>query len=304
MLLSYLPIKFTLCFSHPVLADTPPLFILRSMLGKNLHSMSCIAHQNKCPECMYNRTCAYAFLFETILPTDNNVTPGRDRASHPFVFSSGTFSSGTEISEYDFTITLLGKAIDYLPYIYAAFVRAGKDGIFKSRTPFEVVRVEVDGNNILLDTEHLDTSVTSKIWQIDLALPEKKGEVLIELKTPVRFKYGGKYGTDFSSQDFFACLYRRAKTLCSLYGDAAEDFSFNPSDKNKIIEKNLSWQDNRHYSARQKEAMNIGGALGTIKLQGSFSAHEQNLIEFSRLFNAGKNTNFGLGQLDFWTKWE
>lgn len=304
MLISYLPVQFSLNFSHPVYVDTSPLFILRSMLGKNLHSMSCIAHQNKCPECMYNRTCAYAFLFETILPVNNIVAPGRDRASHPFVFTGGTLETDNEISRYDFTITLFGKAIDYLPYIYAALVRAGNDGLFKSRTQFTVTSVEIEGKNILLSPEHLDTSVTSKIWQTDLTLAEKKGEVLIELKTPLRFKYGGKYGTDFSAQDFIACLYRRTKTLCTLYGSADENYSYKFAEDNKITERHLTWLDNRHYSARQKDTMNLGGVVGTIKLKGSFSAIEQNLLEFNKLFNAGKNTNFGLGQLDFWTKWE
>ena len=304
MTLSYLPVHFVLHFAQPVFADTPPLFILRSMLGKNLHSMSCIAHQNQCPECMYNRTCAYAFLFETILPADNNVTPDRDRASHPFVFTSGTLRTGTEIREYNFTITLLGKAIDYLPYIYAAFVRAGKDGIFKSRTQFEVVGVEVDGTNILLDSEHLDTCVSPKLWQPDFECSDKKGEILVELKTPLRFKYGGKYGTDFSAQDFFACLYRRTKTLCTLYGDWDDSTEYNPTKEIEITERNLKWQDYCHYSARQKKAMNLGGALGTFKLSETFTAIEQNLLQFASFFNAGKNTNFGLGQLDFWTKWE
>ena len=27
-------------------------------------------------------------------------------------------------------------------------------------------------------------------------------------------------------------------------------------------------------------------------------------LDFARIANAGKNTNFGLGQLDFWAKWE
>lgn len=304
MFICYLPIHFGIKFSSPIHSDTPSLFILRSMLGKELRSMCCIARQNKCPDCMCSKTCAYAFLFETILPVENEIAPGRDRASHPFAFTGGSLFSGDTISEYGFTITLFGKACEYLPYIYAAFVRAGKNGLFKSRTPFSVTKVCVCEKNVLIDTEHIDTSVPAKTWSLDLSKENRNGEILVELKTPLRFKYGGKYGTDFSAQDFFKCLYRRARTLCSLYGNADNMPDYIPSDEIVIAERKLGWEDFRHYSARQKEEMCLGGALGTLKLKGAATAMEQSILEFNRISNAGKNTNFGLGQFDYWTKWE
>ena len=44
-------------------------------------------------------------------------------------------------------------------------------------------------------------------------------EILIELRSPLRFKVNGKYTKDFSASDFMNCLYHRAKTLCQLYGE-------------------------------------------------------------------------------------
>lgn len=304
MILAYLPISFHLQFDSPVYTDTPPLFILRSMLGKQLRSMCCIAHKNKCPDCMYNKTCAYAFLFETILPVENKIAPGRDRASHPFAFTGGSLFSGDTISEYGFTITLFGKACEYFPYIYAAFVRAGKNGLFKSRTPFSVTKVCVGEKNILIDSEHIDTTTPASFWKFNTDLPSKNGEVLVDLHSPLRFKYGGKYGMGFTGQDFMCCLYRRMQTLCTLYGSLDSELEYVAGKEIEIADKRLDWKDNKHYSARQKKEMSLGGVTGTFKLQGAFSAMEQNLLEFNKLFNAGKNTNFGLGQFDFWTKWE
>jgi hypothetical protein len=84
MKLKYLPINFTIKFSDFVHIDVNPLFIMRSMIGKNLRSMCCISKRSICAECMYNKTCAYAFLFETILLQENSLLPGTNRASHPF----------------------------------------------------------------------------------------------------------------------------------------------------------------------------------------------------------------------------
>ena len=153
---TYLPVHFFLCFDTAVYADNSPVFVLRSVLGKQLRSMCCIARTNKCPTCLYNKTYAYATIFETILGQDNAVQPGRDRASHPFAVS----------------------------------------------------------------------------------------------------------------------------------------------------DVQVAWRDTTHYSARQKRAMALGGVQGKIRLEGEFSPFELALLEFNHICNAGKNTNFGLGQMDYWTKWE
>ena len=72
MQVQYLPVSFFLKFEQSVFADTNPIFILRSMMGKNLRSMCCISKKSTCPECLYNRTCAYSYLFETILPQNRS----------------------------------------------------------------------------------------------------------------------------------------------------------------------------------------------------------------------------------------
>lgn len=311
MQFSYLPIHIELSFAAPVLADNQPLFVLRSLLGKGLRSMCCIAHKSKCQECMYNKTCTYAFLFETILDQQNQIVPGRNRASHPFAFTQGKNIAGQTLDKYNFTITLFGKAIDYLPYIYAAFVRAGQKGMFKERVPFTVQKITANQKDILISEAQIDTNICPLSFEYDYEFSTtneslKKGEVLVELKTPLRFKVAGKYSDKFSANDFLSCLYRRMNTLCSLYGQDNQ-LSYDKIYLNKAIQisdKNLHWSQSCHYSARQKEAMELGGVTGTFKLEGSFTQSDIKLLEFAHLANAGKNTNFGLGQLDFWTKWE
>lgn len=308
MNIKYLPIDFKINFINDVQVDTDPLFILRSMLGKNLHSMCCISRQSKCGECMYNKTCVYTFLFETILAQDNELLPGTNRASHPFSFSSKKNQWKKTLSEYEFSITLLGKAIEYLPYIYAAFVKTGKEGIFKSRTPFVITNVLVNGKNILIDEEHIDTNYEILDWKgiyQNKAIENKieKNEILIDLQSPLRFKCNGKYSTDFLASDFMKCLYRRARTLCTLYGTWEDEFNkYIPSEDIIIDDKRIRWVDNRHYSARQKKAMELGGVVGSFKLCGTFTDFELAIMELNKIANAGKNTNFGLGQIDFWKR--
>lgn len=327
----FLQVFFKLKFYSPVFADTNPLFVLRSMLGKNLFTMCCISRKSKCAECQFSRTCVYAFLFETILSSDNEALPGRNRASHPYSFSSSqNQTDGDLLKDYSFKMTLFGRAIEYLPYIYAAFVRSGQNGLFKSRTPFKIESVFANGKNILIDENHLDMNFSPSEWNCDFfdfgkdcntdfilaedeeilnrdrnVGAESASEILVNLKSPLRFKVEGKYTMDFTAQDFMNCLLRRAKTLCSLYGDISEEekslWSL-PCENISMNERNLRWIDLRHYSARQKTAMDLGGAVGTFKLRGNFSETERSLLKLAEAAGAGKNTNFGLGQLECWGK--
>lgn len=321
MRLTYVQSEFYLKFLLPVYPDTEPLFVLRSVLGKNLRSMCCIARKSKCAECQFSRTCVYAFLFETILSSDNAALPGRNRASHPYSFSSNQNQvNGNLLKEYSFKMTLFGRAVEYLPYIYAAFARSGQNGLFKSRAPFKVESVLTDGRNILLDENHLDMNFSPSEWSCNFFDFRKDGgliysalndhvksvsEILVNLKSPLRFKIEGRYTADFTAQEFMSCLFRRAKTLCSLYGGISEEekslWSL-PCENISVNERNLRWIDIRHYSARQKTSMDLGGAVGTFKLLGKFSDAERSLLKLAEIAGAGKNTNFGLGQLDCWEK--
>ena len=305
MNLSYQQFDFNIKFSEPVKADVNPLFILRSMLGKHLRSMCCISRGSSCSECMYNKTCAYAYIFETIISQDNDLLPGTDRASHPFAFSQKELQRENFLSDFSFTITLFGKAIEYLPYIYAAFVRSGKDGVFKSRTEFIVTDVRVDGKSILIGENQLDTNIEAKEWSVSSVQSHGENyekEVLVELKSPLRFKTKGKYTLDFDLISFMQCLFRRAKTLCSLYGFIDNENYYTDESKIQIKERKLRWCESKHYSARQKYAMELGGCVGSFKISGSFSDFELALLELNKIANAGKNTNFGLGQIDFWVR--
>lgn len=48
--------------------------------------------------------------------------------------------------------------------------------------------------------------------------------------------------------------------------------------------------------------MELGGVIGTFKLKGSFNDFELALLNLAKISNAGKNTVFGLGQIDYWEK--
>ena len=167
-----------------------------------------------------------------------------------------------------------------------------------------VADVSIDGKSILINENQIDTSIPSKEFSFDFNNNDKtQEEILVELKSPLRFKTNGKYTLDFSASGFMKCLYRRVKTLCMLYGTWEDEFNhYEFTEGISIEDKKLRWLDLNHYSARQKKGMELGGVIGSFKLSGEFSSFELALFELNRIANAGKNTNFGLGQIDFWKR--
>lgn len=306
MKLSYLPVNFQIKFVSLVKVDNNPLFVLRSVFGKHLRQMCCVAPQTACSACIYNKGCAYGSVFESIVEKKNHALPGRNTISHPYCVAQTNFLvvKNNCISIFNFTITLFGKAIDYLPYIYTAFLHAGKEGLFKERIPFEIIDVQVQGKSIQTDGNNLQVDFTVPIFDLCQENSVSGRELLVELKTPLRFKVNGSYKKSFTSQDFWACLYRRARTMFLAYGQdcSIEDFPSLPETATTIVDKFLHWQDIAHYSARQKKTMELGGLVGSVRFSGAVSNFEIRLLEFAKIANAGKNTNFGLGQIDYWMR--
>jgi hypothetical protein len=205
-------------------------------------------------------------------------------------------------------LIFIGESIRDLPYFYTALKKGGEAGILKQRIPYVISDVRSGDKSLLVNNEIINTGFEPDTWEYDInSTGTARGDILIQLQSPLRFKAGGRYASRFSAGDFALCLHRRAQTLCSQYG--SNDYTVDAGaykflEQWAIAENNLAWKDLFHYSARQKKAMRLGGVTGSFALSGEFSAYERALLDFAELFHAGKNTNFGLGQISVWEKWE
>lgn len=273
-----------------------PLFLFRSVIGMQLHNTVCLFKKRKCIDCSINRECAYAMIFETIIDKDNSVLPKNEKSLHPFVLYSEA-DENVKTEKINLYVTIIGKAISYFPYFYYALVKAGKYGIQKERIKFEVNDVSVDGKSIIEDKDNVKMPEEFKKFELlsDTETFEEKS-IKVELKTPFRFKKDGKYLSDFEANDFFESIYRRLFVLNSLYGEG----NFPEWKENKTIsikEKNLFWKDLKHYSARQKDLLKLGGVVGSFILEGKFTPFDISLLKGAEVFNVGKNVAFGLGKV-------
>ncbi len=302
MKLSYTKTAFSLKFESPVRWSTIPTFFIRSILGVYLKKICCIQRQSVCDNCILVQSCAYSVLFESPLPQDNSILQGRNRAYHPFILTHGSVSDNG--LGYDFILTLIGKGIEYFPFVIYALQQAGKEGVFASKVHFEVSQVldEINQNSLL--GKALRRPV---VQQFDLSPQENPvvNSVIVLFRTPARIKYMGKYTTMFDSYSFFGNLYRRTVSLALLYENQENDINDHSIHKFHIptdiciTDRKLLWKDFKRYSHRQHTEMELGGVIGSLLLQGTVGWQEQKLLEGGRLFHIGKNTVFGLGEMSY-----
>ncbi len=295
----YIPLTISLRFEERVDSEIPPLFIIRSILGSNLHDICCIAHRKTCLQCEHKADCIYSQVFDTYLDKENTIVRGRERAPHPFTIFVEAWNNPIQDS-LTFTIMLLGKAIEYSSYIVGAFQRGQTRGYGKRRVRYLVTSVISNNRELLLDEDYLSFQESVLSWKPFESVEDRmySGTVLLKLKSPLRFKERGVYTDTFTNQSLFSCFQRRMETLCLLYGIVQERTSILP--KYEISKQNTSWVDYQHYSARQRTRMFLGGIIGELELVGDFSAYDLDLFSFCELFQAGKNTSFGFGKLSVW----
>ncbi|MCL2284151.1 MAG: CRISPR system precrRNA processing endoribonuclease RAMP protein Cas6 [Fibromonadales bacterium] len=236
----------------------PLPFIFRSIIGFNLRKLVCIAKNAECKNCIYKENCVYATAFD-------------EADVHPTIINAEPFLE-RKTENAKLIIMLLGEFSKYADYYVQALKENERFGVGKERIPYSVKSEEI--------------RIAHGEW--NFAEEPHSGNVSIALQTPLRFKAHGKYDCSFSELDFILCLHRRCQKLCSLYGK--NNFEGKYTFENK-------WQNIERWSAKQKQAMPLGGITGNLTLQGEFNEYEIALFKFAELFNAGKNTNFGMGRL-------
>ncbi len=294
MKLKYSVVRFTIEFENGIYFKQQPHFQIRGILGANLKKIACFQRSIKCSECFLKENCAYSWLFETYIPKDNTVLQGRDRGSHPFFIRSVKRRKDTDI--FDIDTVFIGKALDYIPYVFGAFEKAGRDGILKERYKYSIVSVKI-GNTELLTDGNLSEPLPPEEFQIDTNNREEKTDkkININLITPLRLKKKGEIVENPGTEEIFDASFNRLNILCRMFGEYEDDLRM-PEFSVKKEDKNLSWSDSGYYSSRQKKKIVLGGFKGEIKTEIAAEKSFFDILEYASVFNIGKNVSFGLGR--------
>jgi CRISPR-associated endoribonuclease Cas6 len=282
---------------------------LRGGFGTTFRRVVCGVRDKECAGCMLKGRCVYSYIFETPIPADTEIMRKYEAAPHPFVIEPPPerrrgYEAGEELV---FGLTLVGRAIDYLPYFVYTFDELGKSGLGKGRGKFELKSVMSEGKTIYSSEKKRLTVFGKKSLPLDLGpFDSDEGQassLTLNFLTPTRIAYNGKLTLEMEFHTIARSLLRRISLLSYFHGNHNGGPAFNfkeiieKATTVRTIDRKLRWYDWERYSGRQEKRINMGGFVGEISFEGDLGPFMP-LIKAGEVLHVGKGTVFGLGRYE------
>ena len=280
---------------------------LRGAFGHALKRAVCTFKVQECTACLLKTKCVYSYTFETPPPADTEVLRLYPFAPHPFVLNiSGNGTQNRKPgSPLQFGMTLVGRAIEFLPYFAYGFIQMGQAGIGKGRGRFNVERIAVlnaEGQKAetVFRQDRLSAPETLLNFEHARKLSAQYGpdKITVKFNTPLRVKYRGRLHDMPDFHILIRNLLRRVSNLLYFHCGQHTDFDFKTlirkAEAVRMLHSDIRWADQKRYSNRQKKHMLMGGIVGQATYRGDL-AEFLPLLVLGTWVNIGKGTGFGLG---------
>ena len=306
--------KLTLNFLEKAILPPYKGSTLRGSFGTNFRRICCLQRKKDCIDCLLKQKCPFIYIFNSSPPPDTEKLRRYDNIPRPFLIlppldKKQEYSPGEKLT---FQLTLIGEAINYLPYFILTFKEMGKSGLGKKingkRGTFELIRVDTlsfpddEALKIYSSFDDLIHNIDAKIYHSQIMERVKKMDrekVKIIFTTPLRLRYERNYIRYPEFHHLIKALLGRLSSLSYFYcGEELKiDFKRFTQDaqKVKLVSCNYSWQDWWRYSSRQKVRIALGGVVGEATFAGELESFLP-LLTWGELVNIGKGTTFGLGR--------
>jgi hypothetical protein len=216
-----------------------------------------------------------------------------------------------------FDLVLLGRAIDYMPYIVFAVSEMARRGLGANRTRFELDGVTMLGLSAERPiysgrTQRISTPPDARLPLSDLIRARldvrssathhsalSTHHCLLRFHTPTRIRIDGDAQFSLSFDLLIRSLLRRLSLLAEVHGRGPLDLDYGGlverAAQVRVRQSRLRWWDFERYSNRQGCKMKLGGFVGEIEYQGEAISEFLPLIAAGEIVHVGSNTTFGLG---------
>lgn len=285
--------------------------VLRGALGRELRRVSCVLRTKSCSNCPIFNGCAYGYIFESDIIKE---LPGRGPVNarpHPFIFEPPfpPPKSTRKDDSFVFSITLIGKADEYLPHVAYSLIKAGEFGIGKGLKSglgrFRLETICTSDGQMLFDWRDGELKRASKSRQLSLSENREVGadkmQIEVRYLTPFRVKANGKYSRNVPFHILIRSALRRISSLEAAYYGQEPKLDYKGlverAQHVKTVKEELKWLDLPRFSYRQRRWMTIGGPVGTVVYEGEL-AEFLPILYYVQEVNAGKQTSFGLGRIE------
>jgi len=294
---------------------------LRGAFGTALKRAVCIRRDLNCEICLVRPSCVYTHVFETLPPEGVAAFRGQKYAPHPYVLEppleeKQKYEPGERLT---FGLTLMGRAIDYLPYVIFSIDQAGRKGLGQRRGRFALESVfwrAADGENQLiydgakkrmasgsfsLGAEECITHRRSRLDTFDL----KPSNLKLVFLTPMRLRVQRDLQDCISFELLMRGLLRRLWQLSLVHGEGELSLDHRAlierAKSVRVVKSELRWLDWERYSHRQQMKMKLGGLIGEVEYGFADAADVAEflpLLILGEFVHIGTSTTFGLGKYE------
>jgi hypothetical protein len=274
---------------------------IRGGLGHALKRTVCALRRQECGGCLLANNCAYAFLFEI-------ETGKASRRPHPYVLippdtEQRAWPKGAPFS---FSISLFGKANEYLPHLVYGVGEMGKAGLGKNASATNSGRFLLNsvrhGDAVIFDGEGLKPVVD--LMEPSFAASLSQSEITklsFSCLTPLRLKSDNRFQDDLPFHLLVRAALRRVSSLEAAYGNGEPPLDYRGlaarAASVRTLTTNCQWHEIERYSNRQKAAMLMGGITGELVYEGNNLGEFLPLLRYCEAVHLGKQTSFGLGRI-------
>lgn len=277
---------------------------LRGGFGHALRRIVCSQRGRECRDCILRKQCVYGYIFETSPPEDSKMLENFSDVPRPFIIEP-PLDGKTEYEpddEMSFGLTLMGRAIEFLPYFVLAFENLGKElGIGRGRGKFSLQKV-ISGNREIYQGDSgmlLGEPDVTRASDLTLAPALYNNHIRLDFLTPLRIKSDGKLTNKPEFHILIHRLLERASRLayfhCGLSLDIDEEPLIEAAANIAIESEALRWYDWQRYSARWQSKMMMGGVVGKVTYSGDLERFIP-LLLLGEQIHVGKGAVFGLGK--------
>lgn len=286
---------------------------LRGGLGSILRELTCITKQPDCADCSVRNECPFTTLFNSQVDEDAHFHKGA-QVPRPFVLSTpkgGVFSHG---DHFRFRLTMIGDAVEYLPYMVLAYRQLGMQGLGKGRGKYKLVSVSsidpLGGNLPKRIFEHEeDVLYPSRCYEIsfdavcDWASRNKAPHKLeVHLATPAHLVSGGSRIREAPQfEQLMRAVLRRYSDLCALYSAGRPNLFYSDlleAARQVTLESyQLRETSATGFSSRRQQPTPREGISGTLTYSGNLKPFLPYLI-IGQWLHIGKQATFGMGRYD------
>ena len=276
----------------------------RGGFGHAFRKMVCTQGPIDCRDCTLKAVCPYPYIFETAPFEGAQQLSTYGDVPRPFVIdpldTRGEYRRG---ESFAFRFTLIGRAIDYLPYFLVSFRELGEIGIGKGRGRFQLTQVLTDGGESIYDSEtqmvhNRDNALNfDEIQRESASLPTDT--LTVHLLTPTRITHEGQLTDKLPFHLFWRRLIGRISALAYFHCGESLELDFKEriaqAETLQTVQNSLRWKDWTRYSSRQNQKIQLGGLVGNVTYAGDLAAFLP-FVALGAFLHVGKNATFGLGK--------